>query len=223
MDSTTISLLDLPDELMLAIFGKMTTVDALTALTTVHHRFDSLLHDRLFVRELDFTTRTWTDDRCSIDERSLSAMRHSILPSIHHHVTSLTLDADSVACVLGVADFPQVSSLTLHDVPRQTLCQQLTGTAVLITFIQSSPSLFRERRSHPSRHPPDHSSQDQHHRAMDEHRRAERCIRANTVLEQECDHLILFRTERGDPDWPAAVDPSAIQQHHVLVADQTQR
>ena len=137
MESAAISLLDLPDELLLAIFGKLSTVDVHVVLTSVHPRLDSLLHDRLFVRELNFTTLSWTDDR------TLSVMCHSILPNIHHHVTCLKLDANSVACVLDAVDFPQVSSLTLHDVPRQTLNQQLTGMAVLITFIAISRSLCR--------------------------------------------------------------------------------
>ena len=137
MATAAISLLDLPAELLLAIVGKLNTFDALIALTTVDRRLDSLLHDRLFVRELNFTTRSWTDDRCSVDDRTLSAMCHSILPTIHHHVTSLTLDANSLVRVLDAVDFPQVSSLTLHDVPRQTLCQQLTGMAVLIALRRS--------------------------------------------------------------------------------------
>ena len=96
-------------------------------------------------------------------------MCHSILPNIQYQVTSLTLDTNSVARVLDAVDFPQVSSLTLHDLPRQTLYQQLTGTVVLITVIQISPSLSREPDSRSSRHPPDHSSDGQHHSVMDEH------------------------------------------------------
>ena len=170
MDATSVSLLDLPDELLLAIFGKLNTVDALVALTTVHQRIDALLHDRLFVRELDFTTTSCADDR------SLSVMCHSILPNIRHHVTSLTLDANSVVSVLDDIDFPQLSSLTLRDLPGKTLCQQLAGTALLMKFIQISPILRRERRSRASRRQPDHNSDDRQRGVMDEHRRDERCI-----------------------------------------------
>lgn len=163
MDRNENSLLDLPDELLLAIVDKLNSVDAIVALTTVHHRLDSLLHDRLFVRALDFTARSWTDDRCSIDDRTLSVMCHAILPHIHHHVTSLTLDANSVDRVLEAVDFPQVSSLTLHDVPRQTLCRQLTGTAVLSTSVAIARSLCREPEPRPTRHSSDHRSANQHH------------------------------------------------------------
>ena len=184
MDATSVSLLDLPDELLLAIFAKLNTVDALVALTTVHQRIDSLVHDRLFVRELDFTTTSCADDGRSIDDRTLSVMCYSILPDIHRHVTCLALNADSMERVLDSADFPQVSSLTLLDVPRKTLCQQLTGTALLVTSMKTSPSSFRKSDSHPSRHPSNHSSDDQRFRNMHEHRRPERCIRAHLVLGQ---------------------------------------
>ena len=167
MNATSVSLLDLPDELLLAIFGKLNTVDALAALTTVHERIDALLHDRLFVRELDFTTKSWVDDR------TLSAMCQSILPNIHHHVTSLTLDANSIERVLDDINFPQLTSLTLLNLSGQTLCQQLTGTDVLTTFIVISLSWCRKRDSHPSRHPSDHSSEGQQHRFVDEYRRPE--------------------------------------------------
>ena len=145
MATVAISLLDLPDELLLAIVGQLNTVDALAALNTVHPPLDSLLRDRLLVRDLNFTTRSWTDDRCSVDDRTLSVMCHSILPTIRHHVTSLTLDANSLVRVLDAVDFPQVSSLTLHDVPRQTLCQQLTGMAVLIALRRSHVAFVVQR------------------------------------------------------------------------------
>ena len=177
MHATSVSLLDLPDELLLAIFGKLNTVDALIALDTVHHRLDSLVHDRLFVRELNFTGESWADDRCLIDDRTLSVMCHSILPSIHHHVTSLKLNAHSMGRVLDSADFPQVCSLTLLDVPRQLLYQQLTSKAVLKISIETSPLSCRKSDSHPSRHPPDHNSDDQQSRNVHAHRRQrERCI-----------------------------------------------
>ena len=220
MNITPVSLLDLPDELLLAIFAKLNTVDALIALDTVHHRLDSLLHDRLFARELNFTGESWADDRCSIDDRTLSVMCHSILPSIHHHVTSLKLNAHSMGRVLDSADFPQVSSLNLLDVPRQMLCQQLTGTALLVTSMKTSPSLFRKSDSHPSRHPPDHNSNDHRFRTIHEHRRAERCIRAHLVLGQESDlaHLWIGRSLRH---WTAALNSVAAHERSVLVADRT--
>jgi hypothetical protein len=62
------NLFDLPDEILLFILKKMNVVDVLFRLSGLHSRFDQLLFDRVYVRELDFTIKSWDDSISPMDD-----------------------------------------------------------------------------------------------------------------------------------------------------------
>ncbi|CAF3726964.1 unnamed protein product [Adineta steineri] len=106
------NLLDLPDEILLCILHKMNVVDALFRQSGLHHRLDQLLFDPIYVRELDFTIKSWDDS-----------------------ISPLTVEPHAFERILNNISYPKVSSLLLTNFPSKTLLQHVTGNNILIQLI----------------------------------------------------------------------------------------
>ncbi|CAF3743116.1 unnamed protein product [Rotaria sordida] len=105
-------------------------VDVLYSLVDVNQRFDKLLLDPLYIRNLDMTSMTMKscfDLVYSIENKVLSRISKNILPRIHHQVNELTLEQDSMERILHRIHYPQHYSLSLIDFQEEVLIKYLTG------------------------------------------------------------------------------------------------
>jgi len=122
-----INILDLPDEMLRAIFNKLNMVDVFYSLVDVNQRFDRLALDSLYVRHLDFVVKPLLKHDCSsVDHQVLDQICRRILPRIHHKINKLTVEPSSMERVLGT-HYPQLHSLSLVNFRAETLLQHLTG------------------------------------------------------------------------------------------------
>jgi len=130
-----LTMLDLPDEILFFIFKKLSMVDVFHSLVDVNQRFDRLVLDPIYIRDLDMTIRT-TDSACdqtfSIDTHILSKICEKILPRIHHQIHKLTVEQYSMKDILVAANYNQLYSLSLVDFQEEILYQYLTG--ILFSF-----------------------------------------------------------------------------------------
>ena len=115
------NLLDLPDEMLLCILNRLHAVNALCSLPHLHPRLDRLVFDPLYVRQLDFTPR-------SLDDVIIDKDWSGVLSHISGLVTTLILPPHAIEPILGAADYPRLSSLSLINVPERTLLAQLQGS-----------------------------------------------------------------------------------------------
>jgi hypothetical protein len=129
IDSNAIemNLLDLPDEILLFILKKLNVVDALFRQSGLHSRLDQLLFDRVYVRVLDFTIKSWDDSISSMNDLVINQVCEKILPHINDKIIKLTLKPNAIERVLRVVDYPKVSSLSLMNFSEKALIQHLTG------------------------------------------------------------------------------------------------
>jgi hypothetical protein len=105
-------------------------VDVLYSLVNVTQRFDQLIFDPLYIRNLDMTSMTmksFYDRIYSIDNQVLSRICKNILPRIHHQVHKLIVEQHSMERVLHTINYPQLYSLSLIDFQEEVLRQYLTG------------------------------------------------------------------------------------------------
>ncbi|CAF1036506.1 unnamed protein product [Rotaria sordida] len=103
-------------------------VDVLYSLVDVNQRFDKLLLDPLYIRNLDMTSMTMKscfDLVYSIENKVLSRISKNILPRIHHQVNELTLEQDSMEHILHRIHYPRLYSLSLIDF-QEVLIKYLT-------------------------------------------------------------------------------------------------
>ena len=114
------NLLDLPDELLLRILNQVYVVDALCSLPHLHPRLDRLVFDPIYVRQLDFTSK-------SVENVLIDQKWNDVLLHISGLVTRLILPSHAMERILGAVHYPRLSSLSLIDVPERTLLAQLKG------------------------------------------------------------------------------------------------
>ncbi|CAF1049917.1 unnamed protein product [Rotaria sordida] len=134
-----LNILDLPDEILLIIFNKLKTVDALYSLVDVNERFHRLVFNSLHIRNIDTTNMviiSYYDRRFSIENNILSKICEKILPRIHHQLTELIVEQNSMKSILLTGNYPQVDSLSLVNFQKEILFQYLTGNSILHLLTQ---------------------------------------------------------------------------------------
>ncbi|CAF3809256.1 unnamed protein product [Rotaria magnacalcarata] len=122
------SILDLPDEILLCILNKLNNINVLYSLVDVNGRFDRLALDSIYIRDLDFTA----NDKSQKFHQFLDRLCTSILPRIHHQINKLTLGQLSIERLLHIVDYPQLYSLSL------VFCQP----KIILNFNRYEPNLF---------------------------------------------------------------------------------
>ncbi len=122
------NILNLPDEMLYAILNKLSMVNVFYSLVDVNERFDRLALDSLYIHHLNFMGKPLV--KCypsSTDDQVLDQICRKILPRICNNVYKLTVGRLSLERVLGIADYPQLYSLSLVHFPVKTLLSQLSG------------------------------------------------------------------------------------------------
>ncbi|CAF2925870.1 unnamed protein product [Rotaria sp. Silwood2] len=84
MEYSSVGLNDLPDEILMIIFKKMSTLEVLYSLQGVNQRLSKIVHDSIFTSILTFVkwlSRNFIDLFCR--NMILDRFRLQILPEIH--------------------------------------------------------------------------------------------------------------------------------------------
>ena len=128
--NTYLNILDLPNEILLIIFNKLKQVDVLYSLVDVTQRFDRLVLDPLYIRNLDIismTIKSYYDPIYSIDYQVLSRICKNVLRRIHHQINELIVEQYSMEHILHMINYPQLNSLSLVDFQDEVLLNSLIG------------------------------------------------------------------------------------------------
>ncbi|CAF3336829.1 unnamed protein product [Rotaria socialis] len=135
LNNNDFNILDLPDEILLAILNKLNTTDVFHSLVDVNQQFDRLTLDYLHVRNIDMTDtmtiNSLYDQTSSIDTKILSKICEKVLPRIHHQVYKLTIEQYSMQHIILAANYPQLYSLSLTNFQEEILYQSLTDDLIL--------------------------------------------------------------------------------------------
>ncbi len=97
------NLLDLPNEILFIIFKKLNMVDVLHSFVDINQRFNQLIFDPFYIRNLNMTSMTmksFYDRTYSIDDQVLDRICKNILPRIYHQVNELIVEQYSMERVL---------------------------------------------------------------------------------------------------------------------------
>jgi hypothetical protein len=129
-----LTVLDLPNEILLIIFHKLKMADVLYSLVNVNERFDRLVLDPLYIHHLDMSINSSFDHVSSIDNEILSRVCEKILPRIINQINKVTVQPHSINRILFTVNYPQVYALSLINFPEEMLFKYLAGI-LLILFI----------------------------------------------------------------------------------------
>ena len=121
------NLLNLPDELLLCIFGKLSRPEVLYSLMDVHQRLDRILLHPSYLRALDFSM-LWSESQSTQQHHFDNRISQRIIPRIHQQVHELILNDIALQQVLHTFEFPQLRSLSLQLDRCETFVKCLKGT-----------------------------------------------------------------------------------------------
>ena len=128
MNQSNVSLLDLPNEILLIILKKLNNMDVLYSLLDVdNQRLDIIVREETFTKSLNFILTTITDDVLSIADSILDRFCMNILPKIDYNVKSLILESGSMERILLAADYPNLTELKLYNVNDHIVSYHFTG------------------------------------------------------------------------------------------------
>ena len=130
MHQSIVTLLDLPNELLLLIFKHLTNIDVLYSLLEVdHQQLNIIILDKAFTQSLNFVN-TVNGDLWPINNSILGPFSTNILPKIGFRITSLTLHSKSMEAVLLADDYPNLTKLKLLCVTQNIASRYLTGKTI---------------------------------------------------------------------------------------------
>ncbi|CAF1158646.1 unnamed protein product [Rotaria magnacalcarata] len=139
MNSSTVHLVDLLDEILVEIFNKLSRVDLLNSMLGLHQRLDRLLRDVTFTHSLDLTTQQSNDERCSLPIVMLDRLCSHILPAIHENINSLLVESSSMQLILLVAAYPNLHQLTFSSIESEDLINHLSSIKFLKILFNLCP------------------------------------------------------------------------------------
>ena len=132
MDQSVVTLLGLPNELLLRIFKNLSNIDVLYSLFEVdHHQLHTIVLDKTFTESLNFVN-TINGDLWPIGNFILDRLCTNILPKIGCKITSLTLHAKSMEAILLADDYPNLIELKLFCVTDKIASRYLTGRTIYV-------------------------------------------------------------------------------------------
>jgi len=127
MNHSTVNILALCDEMLLAIFNKLNNIDVLYSLIGVNQKLDRLARDISFTQSIDLLTISSNKDNHSRTNSILERFCFDILAPIRHNIECFTLDPLSIHRVLSIVNYPKLHKLTLINLQYEEASRLLIG------------------------------------------------------------------------------------------------
>ncbi|CAF1375581.1 unnamed protein product [Rotaria sordida] len=138
MESLSIQLNDLPNEILLIILKKLPDIDVLYSLIGVNKRLDTIVQDSIFTRYLTFMTSC--NDLSPIAEPILNQFCAEILPKIRHKILWLNLEPSSMDRILLSTNYPNLCGLALYNLISERARELFSNKSYLIRIFKNQLS-----------------------------------------------------------------------------------
>jgi len=128
MEYSCLGLNDLPDEILMIIFQKLSNLEVLYSFQGVNQRLHKMVHDLIFTSHLTFVqwlSHNIIDVFCC--DRMLNRFCLNILPEIHDKIQWLDLESSSMKHVLRAANYPNLHVLGLYNINEESARCLFTG------------------------------------------------------------------------------------------------
>ncbi|CAF4943822.1 unnamed protein product, partial [Rotaria socialis] len=144
--------MNLPDEILIIIWNKLSKIDVLYSFLNVNRRFDKLVRDKIYTRSIELIKNNCEDeDNCSLSDQILDRFCFDLLPQIHNIIEQFILESFSMERILYAGNYPQLCQLTLVNFAQELAIRvladesyfahifksQITHLVVLIDYTES--------------------------------------------------------------------------------------
>jgi hypothetical protein len=132
MTHSIVSLLDLPDEMLLKILKKLEWVHIFDSLFNIDERLDRLIVDSVIHSSyIDLVVMSSTGKIDSLATALLDQICSYILPQIHQHIHCLVLESSSMERIILATDYPKLKTLGLLECGPEMITHHLNGMEYL--------------------------------------------------------------------------------------------
>ncbi len=136
MNDSTVDIVSLCDDMLLAIYNKLDNMDVLYSLIGVNRKLDRLARDITFTRCLDFLTILSNESNDSRNKSILDRFCFDILPRIQHNIQSLTLDPLSIDRVFHIGNYSKLHKLTLLNLQFEMVSRIFNGMSAYFSLFK---------------------------------------------------------------------------------------
>ncbi|CAF2963815.1 unnamed protein product [Rotaria sp. Silwood2] len=127
MFNSCVRLNDLPDEILISIFKKLSNAEVLYYLLGVNKRINKIVHDYVFTNDLSLLMSTSDDLIYSLPDLILDRFCSHILPKIHQQIQWLHLESRSMERILLATNYPNLYGISLHNIHAKTAMDLFTS------------------------------------------------------------------------------------------------
>lgn len=127
IDKSLIQLDDLPDEILLIIFQKLSNIDVLYSLINANERMKKIVQDSIFTSRLTLLRDCGKDHIYSLLDSKVDRFCLDILPQIHQKIKWLNLESSTMERILLATTYPNLYGLGLYRIPNATAVRLFTG------------------------------------------------------------------------------------------------
>ena len=127
MNDSNVSIVDLPDEILLIILKKLTHFDVLYSLVGVNQKLDNVACDIKFTRAVDLMMISSNGANNPITNVILDRFCMHILPRIHNNVESFIIQASFLQRILQTSNYRNLHKLTLINLKLDMASQIFNG------------------------------------------------------------------------------------------------
>ena len=127
MERFCVQLNDLPEELLLIVFRKLSNVDLLYSCLGISSRLDRILNDPLFTNDLRLVMSSIDDVICPLSDGIINRFCLEILPKINEKIQSLTVVSLYMERILCAADYPNLCKLCLVSIQEEQVTDLFNG------------------------------------------------------------------------------------------------
>ena len=130
MENTTPGLLKLPDEILVIIFNKLSSIDVLYSLLNSTQRLDHIARSIDYAKSINFSVELSNGQLTAIDPNKLHRFCVELLPQIHHRIQTLTLEPSSIERILLAAQFPNLDTIVLAGFSADMLLHHFKSKSI---------------------------------------------------------------------------------------------
>jgi hypothetical protein len=140
MKCACIHLSDLPDEILLIIFKKLTNAEVLYSLIGVNQRLNKIVYDSIFTSSVSLIRCLSNDFIYPLPWPILDRFCLQILPKIHQKIEWLSIESSSIERVLLSTNYPNLSGLGLYNFDKEQTTQLFAGRIFYFNYHKSCPN-----------------------------------------------------------------------------------
>jgi hypothetical protein len=134
MEHSLVQLSNLPDEILMIIFKKLSNIDVLYSLMGINARFDNIVCDSIYTSALTLIEYSSDCFVYPLSDAMLDRFCSQILSRIRLKIKRLHIESSSMDRILNAAEYSNLYELGLHNITEDTAIRLFIGKKINLNY-----------------------------------------------------------------------------------------